>query len=278
MEKQTYHAGFEMIEAKGWLNFVRAALRVKGMTVVPRTYEIEVVEGLVKSVIYPDAERAEFTYQGAHPCAASIRGRDFVFESAGDIYKEDRTTWYDLQVIHEDSPLYCAGTVILSRFDMLEVIAPLMCYKVGFMPDSRIQTIAYPDRSTGLCIYQDDVLCAFKRSEGESEKCWQLVVAEEAPEFFEGKVQRLQVVSDPKSKNFGSLLLEGTDGNAEIRAVYPIDGSSIVVRYEQGVCRHIEMTGADGQITCYSAVAPGLAVCDRTGQMIPMPDYSYLFQ
>ncbi|MFN8553203.1 MAG: hypothetical protein U0103_17145 [Candidatus Obscuribacterales bacterium] len=55
---------------------------------------------------------------------------------------------------------------------------------------------------------------------------------------FPGKVQRLQVVSDPKSKNFGSLLLEGTDGNAEIQAVCTIDGSSIVVRYEQGVCRH----------------------------------------
>lgn len=277
MEKQTYHAGFEMLEAKGWLNFVRAALRVKGMTVVPRTYEIEVEEGLVKTVIYPDAQRAEFTYQGAHPCAASIRGRDFVFESAGDVYKEDRTTWYDLQVIQEDSPVYSAGTVVLSRFDMLEVIAPLMCYQVSFMPDYRIQSIVYPDRSIGQFIYQDDVLCAFKRSEGESVKCWQLAQAEEAPEFFEGRVQRLQVVSDPKSKHFGSLLLEGSDGDAEIRAVLIINGSSIVIRYEQGVCRHVETTGADGQITCYSAVAPGLAVCDRTGQIIPMPDYSYLF-
>jgi|LakMenEpi03Aug12_release.lakeMendotaPanAssembly.Ray.scaffolds.fasta_scaffold172511_2 hypothetical protein len=276
--KQTFHAGFDLTQATGCLKFVRSVVGAKILAKVPRAYEIVRIGCLVKSVIYPDGETAEFTYQGSHPSAARIRGREFVFDSEADIFKEGLTSWYDLRVMHEDSPLYSSGTVVLSRWDLLEVIAPLICYKVWFKPDRRIYKITYPDRTTCLFIYHDEVLSAVKNLDGEAEQQWRLVSDGEQSVFAEGKVRRLQVISDPKSTNFGSLSMEASDGDVEVRAVYTINGNSIVMRYQRGSCISLESTAADGRTVRFTTVSPGLAVCELTGQLMPMPDYTHLFQ
>ncbi len=274
----TFEAGYETLTAVGLIDSIRAATIIKAIKTLARAYKIETNDdGLIVKIVYPDLQTAEFKYLSSHPYWACVKGRIFEFDHPGDIYMEERITWHDVQLVQQATPLFPAGTVLLHHKAMLEVIAPLFSYKVWFRPDLRIHKIAYPNGSISLFIYHADELTAINDNNLSSEDRWTLLPDGEEADFFRGKINHMHVNCNPKSVHFGSLVVEGFASQWELRGLYRADGTAVVMRYDNGICDCIYVTGTDGGQTMFSLVAPGLAVCSLTGQMVPMPDYSHLF-
>ncbi len=286
-ENKTIKAGHTISNAPGLLNYLRAVASTTATEIVFRSATITSDSGKVLSITYPDGETARFEYVHEQLQSALVRGREFVFDSESDLFKElhhtdsghiRHTIWHDLKVVQSDTPRFLAGTVILEQWGLLEVIAPLLCYKVWFRNHGLIDKIAYPNQLEASFEYCGRTLIAVRWSTG---KVVSVVERDQQPDdqtdFARATVSTLFLPSKQHCEHFGSLVVSTTRVDPEVIMLYRLDGTVVVREVKNGACLKAMVIATDGSQLTFVQVSPGLALCEETGQVVPMPDYSHLF-